>query len=61
MLEVPVNKIRVFFFFANDRKSLNAFLKDEKTLKLTLLQDGLKLGELEMELTDFLSDKVIKR
>lgn len=44
MLEVPVNKIRVFFFFADNRKALTTFLKEEQTLKLSLLQDGQKLG-----------------
>lgn len=44
MLEVPINKIRVFFFFAHTRKALNAFLKEEQCLRLSLLQDGQKLG-----------------
>jgi hypothetical protein len=44
MLEVTVNKIRVFFFFAPDRKILNAFLKEQQTLKLNLLKDGQKIG-----------------
>ena len=37
MLEVSVNKIRVFFFFAHSRKALATFFKEEQTLKLSLL------------------------
>jgi hypothetical protein len=43
-----VNKIRVFFFFTPNRKVLNGFLKEEQSLRLSLLQDGHKIGELEL-------------
>lgn len=46
MLSFKVDKIRVFFFFARDRKSLNTFLKQQRTLKMHLLESGEKIGDL---------------
>lgn len=60
-LLVPINKMRIFYFFANSRKGVSEYLNAQKYLKLSLLKDGKVIGVVELELADFLSDKVLKR
>jgi len=58
---IPLNKLRMFFFFTHDRKNVNEFLNDQKAICLNLYCDNERIGTVSFELTDFLSENVIKR
>jgi LMBR1 domain-containing protein 1 len=58
---IPINKLRVVYFFSKDRKGVNDFINEQRVISLNLFCDGEKLGTVNFELNDFLSDKVIKR
>ncbi len=56
-----MNKIRVFYFFAEGRKQVRDFINQQKTITVQLFCESKLEGTAEFELTDFLSDNVIKR
>ena len=47
MYTVDVNKIRIFFFFAFDRKDLKTYIQKQQSLKMILIQDQKPIGEAE--------------
>jgi len=58
---IPINKLRIFFLFSQDRRNINEFINEQKVIALNLFCDNEKIGTANFELNDFLSDKVIKR
>lgn len=66
---IPINKIRLFYFFSQSKKEVNYFLNEQKVLTINLLveikkngpSDLKKLGTIDIDLTEFVSDKIIKR
>jgi len=57
---VPINKLRVFYFFSYDRKGVAEFINQQKTCPMALYCGEEKIGTTEIDLKDFLSDHVIK-
>lgn len=71
-LQVIINRLKCFYFFSEERLGLTNYINKQKNLKMHLyceedLHDGTRgkkvdlMGEIEFELTDFLSDKIKKR
>ncbi|KAL4442889.1 hypothetical protein ABPG74_010778 [Tetrahymena malaccensis] len=58
---VGLNKIRICYFFTNGRKGINSYIHQKQVLTMNLYCDQQKIGVLDLELQDFLSDKVNKR
>ncbi len=66
---IPINKIRLFYIFSHSKKEVNYFLNEQKFLTINLLMetkkngnnDLKKLGTIDLDLTEFVSDKIIKR
>lgn len=58
---IPINKLRMFFMFSQDRKNINEYINEQKSITLNLYCENEKLGTVSFELNDFLSDNVIKR
>jgi len=58
---VPINKLRIFYFFAKERDQVHKFINSQRGITLNLYHEKDKIGETCFELTDFLSDNVIKR
>lgn len=66
---IPIDKIRLFYFFSQSKKEVNYFLNEQKVLTINLLveikkngaSDLKKLGIIDIDLREFISDKVIKR
>jgi hypothetical protein len=47
--------------FSADRKGINEYINEQKSITLNLICENEKLGSVSFVLNDFLSDKVIKR
>ena len=51
----------MFYFFSYGRDGVVNLLSSEPKLSVFLLENGVKLGELDCELKDFMSERVVKR
>eukprot|EP00742_Colponemidia_sp_Colp-10_P005596 GILJ01005982.1.p1 GENE.GILJ01005982.1~~GILJ01005982.1.p1 ORF type:complete len:988 (+),score=146.86 GILJ01005982.1:2024-4987(+) len=58
---VPVNKLRVFYFFVDDRKGISDYVNEQKVLTVRLLCGSKVLGKVSFDLHDFQSSLVNKR
>lgn len=61
-LQVIINRLRMFYFFSEERLGINKYINSVKTLKMTLHREEEfdhkpkhteQLGDIEFELTDF--------
>lgn len=53
--------MRLYYFFSDQRKGWVEYVNQIKILPMYLYQDNIKIGTLEIELQDLLSERVIRR
>jgi LMBR1 domain-containing protein 1 len=58
---IPLNRLRVFYFFSPDRKGVNDFLMDQKTIVFNLWCEQEKIASIDFDLKDFLNESISKR
>lgn len=51
----------MFYFFATSRECVSHLFSTLPTLDLVLSENGERIGVLECELSDFMSERVVKR
>ncbi|KAL4477278.1 hypothetical protein ABPG73_003404 [Tetrahymena malaccensis] len=57
---VPLNRMRIFYFFVTSRKQLNQFINQNQFLQINLLCENKIIGNTQLELNEFTSDQVIR-
>lgn len=63
---VVLNKLRVIYAFCHDRKTLNEFITEQRSLTIHIVTENEKKektiwGKTELPLEELISDKIIKR
>ena len=61
LFKINIEKIKLFYFFAEKRDLIKAYIKNSPALRVELYENEEKFGTLELELDEFKSDKVVKR
>lgn len=61
LFKIVIEKIKIFYFFAEKRDNIKNYIKNNPAITVTLLENEEKFGSLELELDEFRSDKVLKR
>ncbi|CAD8139136.1 unnamed protein product [Paramecium pentaurelia] len=58
---LTLNRMRLYYFFSDQRKGWVDYVNQLKVLPMYLYQDNTRIGTLELELQDLLSERVIRR
>ncbi|CAD8077133.1 unnamed protein product [Paramecium sonneborni] len=58
---LTLNRMRLYYFFSDQRKGWIEYVNQLKVLPMYLYQENVKIGVLELELQDLLSERVIRR
>ncbi|CAK83163.1 unnamed protein product (macronuclear) [Paramecium tetraurelia] len=58
---LTLNRMRLYYFFSDQRKGWVEYVNQLKVLPMYLYQENTKIGTLEIELQDLLSERVIRR
>ncbi|EGR33256.1 lmbr1-like conserved region family protein, putative [Ichthyophthirius multifiliis] len=57
---IPLNKIKILYFFSQQRDGLHQYITEKQYLTMSLYQENTKIGSLDIQLKDFLNEQVIK-
>ena len=59
--EVPINKLRIYYFFSKERDGFVQFLNYMGKLEVRLLKEQVCVGSVKYDLSDYKSELVTKR
>jgi hypothetical protein len=58
---VPINKMKLFYFFSEERKGLNEFLNLDGRIKISILCDRKEIGHISLNISEFKSPNVNRK
>lgn len=58
---LPINKLRIYYFFSKEREGFVRFLNFMEKLEVRMFQEQLYVGSVKFELSDYKSELVTKR